>query len=220
MLCAMNDLQAGLSAPRAPLQQRGQARFELVLEEAHKLLNEQGFAGFSIPVLAERLGFTRASIYNFFPTPYAVLNELARRELQALEARLTEVVAAEPALSWKARIRRTVEETAQFYAERPVAQLLILGGSVTDESYHAQAMTIQHLGGLSQRMFVDAGVALPQAPVDVMVLAVELGAACMRHSVLLHGRITPAFREEAVRVMLRYLTPYVRQVLTERRAAT
>lgn len=213
----MNDLQPGLSAPRAPLQPRGQARFEQVLDASHKLLLEQGLAGFSIPALAERLGFTRASIYNFFPTPYAVLNEMARRELLAMQEQLTQVVAAEPNLSWKQRIRRTVEEATRFYEERPVARLLILGGSVSDENYQAQAMTIQYLGGLSQRMFVEAGIALPQVPVDVMVLAVELGTACLRHSVLLHGRVTPAFREETVKVMLRYLTPYVRQVLVGKR---
>ncbi|HSW11338.1 MAG TPA: TetR/AcrR family transcriptional regulator [Solimonas sp.] len=215
----MNDLEAGITKARAPLQQRGQARFELVLEAAYKLLSEEGFSGFSIPALAEQLGFTRASIYNFFPTPYAVLNELAKRELQSLEQDLVRVGAGRPQMPWQERIRLTVEEAARFYEEHPVAQLLILGGQVSDESYRAQAMTIQHLGGLSQRMFVAAGIPLPQQPVDVMVLAVELATACLRHSVLLHGHITPAFREEAVRVMQRYLTPYVRQVLVARRTA-
>lgn len=216
MLPAMNDLQAGLSAPRAPLQQRGQARFELVLEEAQKLLLEQGMAGFSIPALAERLGFTRASIYNFFPTPYAVLNELAKRELLALEQRLLQLTAERPPVSWKEQVRYTVDAAAAFHDERPVARLLILGGMQTDESYRAQAITIGHLGNLSQRLFAEAGIALPREPVDVMVLAVDLGTACFRHSMLLHGRITDAYREEATRVMLRYLTPYVRQVLVSR----
>ncbi|WP_162932664.1 TetR/AcrR family transcriptional regulator [Solimonas sp. K1W22B-7] len=213
----MNDLQAGLSAPRAPLQQRGQARFELVLEEARKLLIEQGMAGFSIPVLAERLGFTRASIYNFFPTPYAVLNELARRELQDMEQRLVALPAAHPPMSWTEQVRLTVDTAARFHNERPVARLLILGGAQTDESYRAQAMTIDHLGSLSQRLFADAGILLPREPVDVMVLAVDLGTTCFRHSVLLHGHITDAYREEATRAMLRYLTPYVRQLLLARR---
>lgn len=209
----MNDLQAGLSAPRAPLQQRGQARFEMVLDEAAKLLMEQGLSGFSIPALAERLGFTRASIYNFFPTPYAVLNELARRELQEMETRLLALPAEHPPMSWKEQVRVTVNAAAAFHNERPVARLLILGGAQTDESYRAQAMTITHLGSLSQRLFEEAGIHLPRTPVDVMVLAVDLGTTCLRHSVLQHGHITDAYREEATRAMIRYLTPYVRQVL-------
>lgn len=215
----MNDLHAGLSAPRAPLQPRGQARFEQVLDAARALLADEGLAGFSIPALAERLGFTRASIYNFFPTPYAVLNELTRRELQLLEERLLALTAAAPELSWQERIRRTVDAAAKFYDERPVAQLLVLGGSLTDEGYRAQALTVQHLGNLSQRLFADAGVRLPRAPVDVMSLAVELGITCFRHSVLLHQRITRAYRDEAVRVMVGYLQPYVRELTAAKRSA-
>ncbi|WP_165797331.1 TetR/AcrR family transcriptional regulator [Solimonas fluminis] len=215
----MNDLQAGLSAPRAPSQQRGQARFGLVLDEARKLLTEEGISAFSIPALAQRLGFTRASIYNFFPTPYSVLNELARRELQALEERLLALPAEHPGISWKEQVRLTVDAAARFHNERPVARMLILGGAQTDETYRAQAMTIDHLGSLSQRLFADAGIALPREPVDVMVLAVELGTTCLRHSVLLHGHVTDAYREEATRAMLRYLGPYVRQVVVRQARA-
>jgi AcrR family transcriptional regulator len=214
----MDDLRPERSAARAPTQLRGQARFEIVLDAARQLLGEQGFAGFSIPALAEHLGFTRASIYNFFPTPYAILNELARRELQALEAHLVRRMARLKPSAWRDRIRLTVGEAARFYNQNPVARLLVLGGSLTDEGYRAQAVTIQHLGGLSQRMFADAGIALRREPVDVMVLAVELGVACFRHSVFAHGRITPAYEAEAAEVMTRYLEPYVQSELGARRA--
>ncbi|MFA5939691.1 MAG: TetR/AcrR family transcriptional regulator [Sinimarinibacterium sp.] len=212
----MDDSAPTLSAARTPLQSRGQARFETVLDAARTLLAEQGFAGFSIPALAERLGFTRASIYNFFPTPFSVLNELARRELLALEERL-QALGERGTQPWTEQIRRTVREVARFYREHPVAQLLILGGPLTDESYRAQALTIEHLGGLSQRLFEAAGVKLPQKPVDVMVLAVEIGTTCLRHSVYRHGKIAPAYVEEAAEAMIRYLTPYVERVLAQRR---
>jgi AcrR family transcriptional regulator len=212
----MDDLRPEPSTARAPTQSRGQARFEMVLDAARQILGEQGFAGFSIPALAEHLGFTRASIYNFFPTPYAILNELARRELQALEAHLVQRMARLKPAAWTDRIRFTVGEAARFHNTHPVARLLVLGGSLTDEGYRAQTITIQHLGGLSQRMFADAGVALPREPVDVMVLAVELGVACFRHSVFLHGRITPAYEAEAAQVMTRYLEPYVRRATAAR----
>lgn len=215
MLRAMDDARPIPSAARAPLQSRGQARFETVLDAARALLADEGFAGFSIPALAERLGFTRASIYNFFPTPFAVLNELARRELLALEERLRPL-GDNRSSAWTEQIRLTVREVARFYRERPVAQLLILGGPLTDESYRAQALTIEHLGGLSQRMFEAAGVRLPEKPVDVMVVAVEIGTTCLRHSVYRHGKITPAYVEEAAEAMIRYLAPYVEPVLATR----
>lgn len=204
----MSSLSASLSVPRAPTQRRGQERFELVLSAARELLAQEGMAGFSIPALADRLGFTRTSIYNFFPTPYSILNELARRELDALGGHLLEAVAPRSNLAWDAQVRLTVSAAARYYEENPVARMLVLGGAQTDESYHAQAVTIDRLGEVSRQMFAAAGIRLPRKPVDVMVLAVDIGTACLRHSVLLHGRISNAYRDEAARVMVRYLAPY------------
>jgi AcrR family transcriptional regulator len=205
----MNDALAATSAPRLPLQARARARFDVVLETAHALLAENGHDGFSIQAIAERSGFTRASIYNFFPTPIAILTALAARELQALEDALLTGARYGALADWQQQLRETVNLAVRFYRQRPVAQLLILGGPLTDENYRAQALTIRHLGHLSQRLLRHAGVVLPEHPVDVNVLAVELGTACMRHSVLLHGRITEAMRVETADVMIRYLAPYV-----------
>ena len=198
-----------LTEARKPLQQRGVDRVEAVLDASRKVLAQEGVAGFSIPVIAERLGYTRASIYNFFPTPYAILNEIARRDLVELEQRIVTFLGSRPEANWKDHVRGSVHTAAKFYEERPVARMLILGGALTDEGYRALALTVRHLGAAAQRMFSAlAPHPIPQVPVDVSTLAVDLGTTCLRQSVLLHGKITPAYEEEAVRVMVGYLTPY------------
>jgi len=194
---------------KKPLQQRSQDRVEAVLEQSRALLAKEGLAGFSIPVVAEKLGYTRASIYNFFPTPYAVLNELARRDLVELEACIVRRLTQEAQADWRLRVSGAVHAAVEFYEKNPVARMLILGGALTDEGYRALALTVRHLGDAAQRMF--AGLSqqpLPHVPVDVSTLAVDLGTTCLRQSVLLHGRITPAYEAEAVRVMTGYLAPY------------
>src|SRR5215469_7703311 len=84
----MNQASDSQAFPRQPLQQRAKDRFERVVEGARELLLEQGLSGFSIPELATRLGYSRATIYNFFPTPYTIFNELTRRYLIELEQQL------------------------------------------------------------------------------------------------------------------------------------
>jgi AcrR family transcriptional regulator len=196
--------------PRQPLQQRAKARFENVLAEAEILLLELGLNGFSIPLLAERLGYPRASIYKFFPTPYAVYNELLRRYLARLEQALAQgagpVVAR--GVPWHEAAASLVQHAAEFHNSHPVARLLILGGPVSDESYRAQEITIQHLGGLTRQLFASTGISLPAEP-DVASLAVDIGTTCFRHSVFLHGEITPAYRDEAAYAMISYLSRYV-----------
>jgi AcrR family transcriptional regulator len=205
----MNQALSSDALPRRPLQQRAKDRFERVLAEAEALLLETGLGGFSIPLLAGRLGYPRATIYKFFPTPYAVFNELLRRCLAELEETLVREAAPVVAqgLPWREAARLLVTHAAAFHNAKPVARLLILGGPVSDESYRAQEITIQHLGGLARQLLAAVGITLPAEP-DVATLAVDIGTTCFRHSVLLHGEITPAYRDEAVYAMVAYLARY------------
>jgi len=205
----MNQLLSQDALPRQPLQQRAKDRFERVLGEAEALLLEAGLGGFSIPLLAERLGYPRATIYKFFPTPYAVFNELLRRCLARLEETLVREAAPVVArnLPWREAARVLVTHAAAFHNANPVARLLILGGPVSDESYRAQEITIQHLGGLARQLLANMGIALPREP-DVATLAIDIGTTCFRHSVFLHGEITEAYRDEAVYAMVAYLARY------------
>lgn len=205
----MNSPQMSPRMARRPIQPRGQERFDQVLQAARDCLLREGLGGFSIPVLAQQTGFTRASIYNFFPTPHAVLNELARTELGLLEDRVISSGLDQGQRSWKQRTRDTIHTVVGFFNERPLARLLLLGDGATDEAYKAQTLSIRYLGGLTRRLFEEAGWDIPEHPVDVASLSIELATTCLRHSVLLHGQITAAYAEEAAQVMVQYLARHV-----------
>ena len=194
--------------PRQPLQQRAKDRFERVVDGARELLLESGLSGFSIPELAARLGYSRATIYNFFPTPYTIFNELTRRYLTELEQLLFRGAQGLLQLSWQEGAKGMVAFASQFYNANPVARLLILGGPITDESYRAQELMIQRLGRLVQQVLVQRGIVLPPSPPDVSLLAVEIGTTCFRVSFFLHGEITPQYQEEAGKAMIAYLSGY------------
>ena len=207
----MNQVLVPDGFPRQPLQQRAKDRFERVVEGARELLLESGLSGFSIPELATRLGYSRATIYNFFPTPYTIFNELTRRYLTELEQMLYRGAQGLLQVSWQEGARGMAAFAAQFYNANPVARLLILGGPITDESYRAQELMIQRLGQLVQQVFTQRGIVLPASPPDVSLLAVEIGTTCFRVSFFLHGEITPQYQEEAGRAMIAYLSCYAPQ---------
>jgi AcrR family transcriptional regulator len=193
---------------RQPQQSRGRARFEQVLQEARKLLRAEGLNGFSIPALAERLDCPRASIYKFFPTPYAVLNELVQRYLAELEAQLTRRSRDVLELDWPEAMKAIVWEAVRFYNANRLARLLVLGGPVSDDSYRAQELTIQRLGDLTRELLLKVGVQLPKSRPDAATLLIEIGTSCLRVSQFLHGEITPEYREEAYQAMRAYLARY------------
>lgn len=204
----MHDALDSLAVPRRPVQQRAKERFDRILAEAETLLTEKGLSGFSIPALAERLGYTRGSVYAYFPTPYAILNELVRRYLNELEAIFFADAETLSNVNWREGIARVVDHAVAFHNARPAARLLILGGAVTDDSYRAQELTNKRLGELGRRVW-SPGRALPKGPPDIMTLSVDIGTACFRRSFFEHGTITPDYRNAAVAAMNGFLAPYV-----------
>src|SRR3546814_18806538 len=131
------------------------------------MIVEVWVSSFSIPLLAERLGFPRATIYKFFPTPYAVFNELALREVSGLEAHLLEVmqhVASEA--PWPTALAVMVNAAAAYYGRHPVACALLLGGPVTDGSYPALELSITRPGRLARRPQELARLRFPPTTVE------------------------------------------------------
>lgn len=204
---SMNASAPGAIANR-PSQQRARERFDRILAEAELMLVETGLSGFSIPLLAERLGYTRGSVYAYFPTPYALFNELMAGYLLDMEQFLREELRRMPAGSWDEVATHLVRVTADFYNQHQVAPLLLLGGAVTDSSYRVQEMCIKHLADMARSLFERAGMQLPQDP-DVIVLTVDIGTACLRRSFFEHGRISPAYCAIASKAMTDFLRPYL-----------
>lgn len=196
---------------RRPQQRRARDRFERVLHAAEKLLLEAGLSGFSIPELANRLGYSRASIYKYFPTPYAIFNELMERYLQKLETHLGQHARRFIQLPWADQTREIVCLASNFHNENPVGRLLILGGPVTDDSYRVREISIQRLGALARQLLSEGGFDLPLEP-DVATLAVDIGTTCFRLSYFKHGTITPIYRDEAALAMTAYLARHVGSV--------
>lgn len=198
-----------LAVAKRPRQQRAKQRFERILQGAETLIREQGLSGFSIPALAERLGYTRGSVYAYFPTPYAVLNELVFQYLAQIEALFQADTAKLRSVGWREGIARVVDHAVAFHNSHPVARLLILGGPATDASYRAQEYTNTRLGDLGRRL-LSPGRELPEPPPDITTLSVDIGTACFRRSFVEHGEITPAYRDAAVTAMTAFLASYVR----------
>nr|MBV6631080.1 TetR/AcrR family transcriptional regulator [Oceanococcus sp. HetDA_MAG_MS8] len=176
-----------------------------MLARADAILAEQGLDGFSIPALAESLGYSRRSIYMFFPTPYAVLNELARRYVSRLQGHLEPALKEVGRLSVEWLAAKISFEAASFLNGAPVARLLILGGVSTSRNFCGQEISNRHLGRLAERILTAYGYQIPNAQPDRAATAIELGTACFRLSYTSYGHITEPYVVESAYVMLLYL---------------
>ena len=196
---------------RTPRQQRARERFEAVLAEAETVLAESGLAGFSIPVIAERLRMTRGSVYAYFPTPYAILNELVIRYTGEMEAIFQKEAAELARRSWWDAVDYAVSCAVTYHNQNPVARLLMLGGAVTDAGYRSTETLLKRLGTIARGLWAqrpDGGQALPEEP-DVFTLGIDMAVASFRRSVFEHGEIRPEYQEAAVVAMRSFLQSYL-----------
>ena len=192
---------------RLPTKAPSRARFEGILREAERLLLDHGFNGFSIPILAERLGYTRASLYHFFPTPHAVLNELSRRHSEESSTKIMAFAATRTDLSWQALMTEVMNFAAEYYNASPLARMLLLGGPLADQNFRIQEETNGTLGEVFRSLFRMRGVDLPTDP-DVAWISVDIADGVLRHSQYRHDRITDRCRDEAAHAAIAYLAPY------------
>lgn len=203
-----SDVARSAPAARKPAQARGRERFEAILTEADALLASRGTEAFSIPELASRLGCTRTSIYHFFPTPYAILNELTQRYLQRLEAEVAELAIGTTGQPWRDVIEQVAARVSAFYNRNPVAGMLVLGAVASSESHQALQLSVAHLGYHVDALMRETGVVLPGSEPNATALTVELGTACLRLSYYLHGQVTPSYEHECAQAMIRQLERY------------
>ncbi|HSW12451.1 MAG TPA: TetR/AcrR family transcriptional regulator [Solimonas sp.] len=204
----MDDLPPN-ALGRRPKQQRGQARIDAVLATAETLIAAQGLSALTIPALAEQLGFSRMSIYHFFPTPQAIINKLGQRHWAQMQKCVVAEVLARPQQQWREQLAIVVQVLAGYFDRYPTARAVVLDGTLTDEGYQAHATTVRKLGDLTAQFLEANGVRLPRKPIDVTSLAVELGVTTFRVSVQLHGCVTAEFQEEAFNVVAGYLGPHI-----------
>jgi AcrR family transcriptional regulator len=204
------------SQARLPTKAPSRIRFQGILDEAERLVLEDGLNTFSIPALAARLGYTRASIYHFFPTPHAVLNELSRRYFQESAAQIMEFARTKDMLSWQELLVQVMNFAANYYNERPVARMLMLGGPLADKNYSIQEETNEQLGGLFRVLFQIRGFDLPKEP-DVAWIFVDIVDGVLRHSQHRYCHITDGCRDEALRVATAYLGLYADTKQRQRR---
>jgi AcrR family transcriptional regulator len=191
---------------RPPLQERSQQRVALALEAAERLLESLGPEQTSIPEIAKESGVPRASLYQFYPSKYALFAHLAQIHLRRVEQVVATAFLKTTSRDWKALTSLLINEVADYYDRTPVASMLILGGPFSRSSYLAQEAAIGRIAQ-SIRAFVrqlDPPLMLPENP-DVATLIVEISFACMKHGYYRENRISQAIREQAAKAVIAYL---------------
>ena len=123
-----------------------QAREEAILDTAHELLMEQGYAAMSMDELAARLGTSKATLYHHFPSKEDLAIRVIVRVIRRGEERLS---AYDPALPAIVRLERSLRANLLDRAGMSEARITLLPQSVTNHPLY-QAQRCRMLQALSE----------------------------------------------------------------------
>ncbi|MBK7727318.1 MAG: TetR/AcrR family transcriptional regulator [Gammaproteobacteria bacterium] len=205
--------------PKMPLQRRGHQRVARILGAAEDILRESGVPGVTAHAVAKRAGVPPSSVYQFFPTPNAILFALAQSLMSRVQPYFDEALAGATIREWPDIIRTIALVGQHFYRDVPHAAPLIIGSYRTSDIYATdknfnERMAHQVLETFAHFFQLPAIDKLEQK----LLVMVEIADAVWAISVRLHGVITDEFNMEAQRAMIGYLSNYLPPVLPRRQA--
>jgi len=123
-----------LDLRRAPLQSRGQATFDLILDATSQLLDELGLEGVNTNTIAKAAGVNIATLYQYFPNKRAVLLALFQRQAERRVSTAQSLLAGiGRSPDWPDRIVAFVDGMARLRAELPGTAALMQAMRVDPE---------------------------------------------------------------------------------------
>jgi AcrR family transcriptional regulator len=195
-------------------QARGRERREKMLRAATELLSEKELSEISFNDVAALAGIPKGSAYHFYANVmelYAALTEQLGAELFEC---LSPAIPKRQVSCWEDVIKVLCKRVEQYYAQRPGARKLLVGGETPPQFKRSDRDNDRRLGALI-KSHLAAHFQLPVIPndLDVFFYAVEIVDLFYCLSMIRHNRITEAMGEEAILAGIAYLRSYLPAIL-------
>lgn len=199
-----------LDLRRAPLQPRGQATFEHILDATAKLLDRLGLEGVNTNTIASAAGVNIATLYQYFPNKQAVLLALFQRHLQRRTGAARSLLAGiGSSTDWPDKIDAFVEGTARLRAELPGTAALIQSMRIDPELRQHNLRAGDEISAwLADELAVAGRLSSDEARI-VARCVLEANSTLIDVWQMAFGGRNPALLAEVKQLLRRYLAPYL-----------
>ena len=197
-----------LELRRTPMQARGQATFEEILDATAVLLDKVGGDKVTTNLIARAAGVNVATLYQYFPNKQAVLLELFKRQSEA-RIRLGEKLLAGfgAADDWRKVIGSAIQVIAKARAEMPGTLALRQVMRSSPQLLEHEQLYAQHMSAVLAAELQAVGVKRDRAHLVARCAVETLTALLDLWSVETHGDDDRVV-EEAKTLLVGYLAPH------------
>ncbi|HSV66900.1 MAG TPA: TetR/AcrR family transcriptional regulator [Mycobacteriales bacterium] len=115
---------------RAPVQERSTVRVQRMLDACGELIDELGYEAITTTLIARRAGVSVGSLYQFFPDKRAVVQALARRNMESFMGRLEEILLARQRADWRKALHAAFDLFVELHRVIPGFRVVRFGDIV------------------------------------------------------------------------------------------
>lgn len=195
---------------RQPSRERGQLRFQALLNATEALLTEHNPDDIGLYQIARRARIAPASVYHFFPTKNAALLALAEKYHVDIRAMVNAPVPAARLMSWQDLLIVRHERAVSYYNSHIPAAKIFLGIHPSWEIHQADTRYNQTasetLFGYYDRLFLMPYV---QDPQEKFELIYAIADAIRSVSFERYGTITPKYAQESTAACIAYCRTFL-----------
>jgi AcrR family transcriptional regulator len=159
---------------RIPVQRRSRERVEGILLAAEQIVVREDFDALSTRAVAERAKVPVATLYQYFADREAIIAALIERHVSAMDARLTQAVAALGTYSVRTLVEEVVTAYVAGYRAHPSYVVLWFQGRVSADIVARVRERTSQLAAQFHSFALAAGLLEPGT--DVLVLEVAADA--------------------------------------------
>jgi len=170
-----NNSDSALESRATPVQRRGLARVDALLDAAAEIVEDAGIVGMTTSAIAERSESSVGLVYRYFPNADAVLVALAARNRERFMARLSEAFAADQPAEWTAFATLCVDVYAELSRTVPAFRIVRFGDVVVLRFANRDSTNNVDLARELDDLLV-ARYAF--APTDELLFATQLAMEC------------------------------------------
>lgn len=193
---------------RVPAQERSRRRVEDLLDAAAKLVVTHGVESLTTRDIAAEAGVPVASLYQYFADKEALLLALAARDMDEMDAQVVSDLAGVEVLSVDSLVRTTMQAFVSVYHRRRAFVEIYLRGRTNPAVSRFGREHNARVAEMLRAFAIDAGIADPELPLHVAVLAVEVGDRVFQLAFERTWGGDAALVEEGILLVTSYLERY------------
>lgn len=200
---------ARLQPRKTPVQTRGRETAARILEAAARVFAEWGYSAGTTNRIAEAAGMSVGSLYQYFPNKDAILVALVRRHVDdgaRAVAERWDAVAGAPGLA--ERVGLLVDAAIANHRDSPRLHQVLFEEAprppeLLAELHRMEAGLVAEVGALLR---AEPTVNIPDAELAAWMAVAAVESLVHRFISTHPDEDLPAFREELIRLVVRYLT--------------